>query len=93
MKSLIRVSQGNFNISNAKNASDILEGDIRSIEDAFKNLEKIKIQYNDEKRFINGATIPNFEFKDAQYRIFNKDNHFVGIGEIKKNNLKHKQLV
>ena len=93
MKSLIRVSQGNFNISNAKNASDILEGDIISIEDAFKNLEKIKIQYNDEKRFINGATIPNFDFKDAQYRIFNKDNHFVGIGEIKKNNLKHKQLV
>ena len=93
MKSLIRVSQGNFNISNAKNASDILEGDIISIEDAFKNLEKIKIQYNDEKRFINGATITNFDCKDAQYRIFNKDNHFVGIGEIKKNNLKHKQLV
>ena len=33
-------SSGNFNISNAKSASDILEGDIISIEDAFKNLEK-----------------------------------------------------
>ncbi len=93
MKSLIRISQGNFNISNAKSASDILEGDIISIEDAFENLEKIKIQYNDEKKFINGVTIPYLNFKDAQYRIFNKDNNFVGIGEIKKNNLKHKQLV
>ena len=93
MKSLTRISQGNFNISNAKRASNILEGDIISIEDAFKHLEKIKIEYNDEKKFINGLTIPNFDFKDARYRIFNKNNNFVGIGEIKKNNLKHKQLV
>jgi len=93
MKSLTRISQGNFNISNAKRASDILDGDIISIEDAFKNLEKIKIEYNDEKKFINGVTIPNLDFKDDRYRIFNKNNNFVGIGEIKKNNLKHKQLV
>ena len=93
MKSLTRISQGNFNLSNAKRASDILEGDIITIEDAFKNLEKIKIEHNDEKKFINGVTIPNFDFKDARYRIFNKNNNFVGIGEIKKNNLKHKQLV
>ncbi len=93
MKSLTRISQGNFNISNAKRASDILDVDIISIEDAFKNLEKIKIEYNDEKKFINGVTIPNLDFKDDRYRIFNKNNNFVGIGEIKKNNLKHKQLV
>ena len=93
MKSLIRISQGDFNVTNAKSASDIIEEDIISIEDAFKNLEKIKIQHNDEKKFINGVTIPNFNFQDAQYRIFNKNNNFVGIGEIIKNNLKHKQLV
>ena len=93
MKSLIRISQGDFNVTNAKSASDIIEEDIIRIEDAFKNLEKIKIQHNDEKKFINGVTIPNFNFQDAQYRIFNKNNNFVGIGEIIKNNLKHKQLV
>ena len=93
MKSLIRISQGDFNVTNAKSASDIIEEDIISIEDAFKNLEKIKIQHDDEKKFINGVTIPNFNFQDAQYRIFNKNNNFVGIGEIIKNNLKHKQLV
>ena len=93
MKSLIRISQGDFNVTNAKSASDIIEEDIIRIEDAFKNLEKIKIQHDDEKKFINGVTIPNFNFQDAQYRIFNKNNNFVGIGEIIKNNLKHKQLV
>ena len=93
MKSLMRISQGDFNITNAKSISDILEEDIICIKDAFKNLEKIKIQHNDEKKFINGVTIPNFNFQDAQYRIFNKNNNFVGIGEIIKNNLKHKQLV
>ena len=93
MKSLTRISQGDFNIKNAKSTSDILEEDIICIEDAFKNLEKIKIQHNDEKKFINGVTIPNFDFQDGQYRIFNENNNFVGIGEIKKNNLKHKQLV
>ena len=93
MKSLIRISQGDFNVRNAKSASDIIQEDIISIEDAFKNLEIIKIQHNDEKKFINGVTIPNFNFQDAQYRIFNKNNNFVGIGEIIKNNLKHKQLV
>ena len=93
MKSLIRISQGDFNVTNAKSASDIIEEDIIRIEDAFKNLEKIKIQHDDEKKFINGGTIPNFNFQNAQYRIFNKNNNFVGIGEIIKNNLKHKQLV
>ena len=93
MKSLIRISQGDFDVTNAKSASDIVEEDIISIEDAFKNLEKIKIQHDDEKKFINGVTIPNFNFQNAQYRIFNKNNNFVGIGEIIKNNLKHKQLV
>ena len=93
MKSLIRISQGDFNLTNAKSASDIIEEDIIRIEDAFKNLEKIKIQHNDEKKFINGVTIPNINFQDAKYRIFNKNNNFVGIGEIIKNNLKHKQLV
>ena len=93
MTSLTRISQGNFRLENARKSSDVTKENIICIEDAFKNLEKIKIEHNDEKKFINGVTIPNFDLKDARYRIFNKNNNFVGIGEIKKNNLKHKQLV
>ena len=43
MKSLIRLSQGKFNISDAKSTSDILEESIISIEDAFKNLVRLPI--------------------------------------------------
>ena len=93
MKSLIRLSQGNFNISDAKSTSDILEENIISIEDAFKNLNKITIQPLDEKKFINGVTISEFNNKDDIYRVFSKNNIFIGIGEINKKNLKHKQLV
>ena len=93
VKSLIRLSQGNFNISDAKNTSDILEEHIISIENAFKNLNKITIEPLDEKKFINGVTISKFNNKDDIYRVFSKNNTFIGIGEINKNNLKHKQLV
>ena len=93
MKSLIRLSQGNFNLSDAKRISDILEENIISIEDAFKNLNKITIQPLDEKKFINGVTISEFNNKDDIYRVFSKNNIFIGIGEINKKNLRHKQLV
>ena len=93
MKSLIRLSQGNFNIYDAKRTSDILEENIISIEDAFKNLNKITIQPLDEKKFINGVTISEFNNKDDIYRVFSKNNIFIGIGEINNKNLKHKQLV
>ena len=92
MKSLIRLSQGNFNISDAKSSSDILEKHIISIEDAFKNLNKITIQPVNEKKFINGVKI-SMSNKDDMYRVFSKSGAFIGIGEINKNNLKHKQLV
>ncbi len=93
VKSLIRLSQGNFNISDAKSTSDILGEHIISIENAFKNLNKITIEPLDEKKFINGVTISKFNNKDDIYRVFSKNNTFIGIGEINKNNLKHKQLV
>jgi tRNA pseudouridine55 synthase len=86
MKSLIR-------LSDAKRTSDILEENIISIEDAFKNLNKITIQPLDEKKFINGVTISKFNNKDDIYRVFSKNNIFIGIGEINKKNLRHKQLV
>ena len=60
---------------------------------AIKNLNKITIQPLDEKKFINGVTISKFNNKDDIYRVFSKNNIFIGIGEINKKNLRHKQLV
>jgi tRNA pseudouridine55 synthase len=93
MTSLTRISQGNFRLENARKSSDVTKENIICIEDAFKNLDKILINTNDEKKFINGVSLPNLHHKDSLLRVFSKSNIFLGIGEIKGNHLKHKQLV
>ena len=93
MTSLTRISQGNFRLENARKSSDVTKENIICIEDAFKNLDKILINTNDEKKFINGVSLPNLHHKDSLLRVFSKGNIFLGIGEIKGNQLKHKQLV
>ena len=93
MKSLIRISQGKFCISKSKEISYISKNDIISIESAFEDLDSITIIPKDEKKFINGVTISELKQKDNIYRVYSKDNTFIGIGEIKDSFLNHKQLV
>tara|TARA_S200000501_G_scaffold359996_1_gene386571 strand:- start:53 stop:892 length:840 start_codon:yes stop_codon:yes gene_type:complete len=93
MKSLTRISQGKFCISKSKEISHISKDDIISIESAFEDLDSITIIPKDEKKFINGVTIPGLKKRDNIYRVYNKDNTFIGIGEIKDSFLNHKQLV
>ncbi|MFL2714633.1 MAG: tRNA pseudouridine(55) synthase TruB [Gammaproteobacteria bacterium] len=93
MKSLTRISQGKFCISKSKEISHISKDDIISIESAFEDLDSITIIPKDEKKFINGVTISGLKKRDNIYRVYNKDNTFIGIGEIKDSFLNHKQLV
>lgn len=93
MKSLTRISQGKFCISKSKEISHVSKDDIISIERAFEDLESITMTSEDEKKFVNGVTIPELKQKDNIYRVFTKDNTFIGIGEIKDSFLNHKQLV
>ena len=83
MTSLTRISQGNFKLENARKSSDVTKENIICIEDAFKNLDKILINTNDEKKFINGVSLPNLHHKDSLLRVYSKSNIFLGIGEIK----------
>ena len=93
MKSLTRISQGKFCISKSKEISHISKDDIISIESTFEDLNSITIIPKDEKKFINGVTISELKQKDNIYRVYSKDNTFIGIGEIKDSFLNHKQLV
>ena len=93
MKSLTRISQGKFCISKSKEISHISKDDIISIESTFEDLDSITIIPKDEKKFINGVTISELKQKDNIYRVYSKDNTFIGIGEIKDSFLNHKQLV
>jgi tRNA pseudouridine55 synthase len=93
MKKLIRVSQDIFSLSDATNTKDLKKDNIIKIEDAFPNFSIINLSNDNLKKFINGLEINDIEEKEGLYRVFDLNNGFIGIGEIKDNALKHKQLV
>ncbi len=93
MRSLKRVSQGNFFLNQANIASEIEIENIINIDDAFSDFKKIMIDGEDLKKFINGVKISDKSSEFNLLRVFSKSGKFIGIGEIKNNFLQHKQLV
>ena len=93
MRSLKRVSQGNFFLNQANIASEIKIENIINIDDAFSDFKKIIIDGEDLKKFINGVKVLDKSSEFNLLRVFNKSGNFIGIGEIKNNFLQHKQLV
>ena len=93
MKKLIRVSQDIFSLSDATYTKDLKKENIIKIEDAFPNFSIVNLSNDNLKKFINGLEINDTEEKEGLYGVFDLNNGFIGIGEIKDNALKHKQLV
>ena len=93
MIALRRIRQHNFNLSDAVNILEISREKIVSIEEAFNNFKKIIINSKDAKKFTNGVKNIYNDNPDNLYRISNNEGVFLGIGQIKDKNLKHKQLV
>ena len=93
MIALRRIRQHNFNLSDAVNILEISREKIVSIEEAFNNFKKIIINSEDAKKFTNGVKNIYNDNTDNLYRISNNEGVFLGIGQIKDKNLKHKQLV
>jgi tRNA U55 pseudouridine synthase TruB len=93
MKSLKRISQGNFSIKDSRSLSELKIRHIIPIEDAFQNLETLVLNSNELKFFSNGRELINRTELTNIYKIIDKNNTFIGIGEIVNKCLKHKQLV
>tara|TARA_B100000965_G_scaffold277339_1_gene235145 strand:+ start:4518 stop:5357 length:840 start_codon:yes stop_codon:yes gene_type:complete len=93
MIALKRVRQHNFNLSDAVNILEISKEKIIPIETAFNDFKKIIINSEDVKKFTNGVKDIYNDNHDNLYRILNDEGIFLGIGQIKNKNLKHKQLV
>tara|TARA_A100001011_G_scaffold295521_1_gene307856 strand:- start:10044 stop:10883 length:840 start_codon:yes stop_codon:yes gene_type:complete len=93
MRSLKRLSQGNFFLNQANIASEIEIENIINIDDAFSDFEKIIIDGEDLKKFINGVKVLDKSSESNLLRVFCKSGNFLGIGKIKNNFLQHKQLV
>ena len=93
MIALKRIRQHNFKLSDAVNILEISKEKIVPIETAFNNFEKIIINSEDSKKFINGVKNIYNDNPDNLYKISNNEGIFLGIGQIKNKNLRHKQLV
>jgi tRNA pseudouridine synthase B len=88
MKSLQRIQVGDFNIEDSitieqleKNIenNEFVEKKVITIQELFKNKDSIKLNDRKLELFLNGVRITQ-ELKDGIYKIYNKNNDFIGIG-------------
>ena len=90
MKELKRIQVGEFNIENSitieelhKNKEDqeYINNKIITIENFFENKEKIILNDNQIKMYLNGVKLEQKKSDDV-YRIYDLNNRFIGIGTI-----------
>lgn len=96
MENLKRIQVGDFKIEESskiqeleENKEDIkyLESKIISVEEIFKNKEKIKLDDRKMQLFLNGVKITQNQENDI-YRIYDKNEKFIGIGIVQDKLLK-----
>jgi len=96
MESLKRIQVGDFKIEDSSKIQELeenkedtkyLESKIISVEEIFKNKEKIKLDDKKMQLFLNGVKITQNQENDI-YRIYDKNEKFIGIGIIQDKLLK-----
>ena len=96
MENLKRIQVGDFKIEESSKIQELeenkedtkyLETKIISVEEIFKNKEKIKLDDKKMQLFLNGVKITQNQENDI-YRIYNKNEKFIGIGIIQDKLLK-----
>ena len=96
MEHLKRIQVGDFKIEESSKIQELeenkedtkyLESKIISVEEIFKNKEKIKLDDKKMQLFLNGVKITQNQENDI-YRIYNKNEKFIGIGIIQDKLLK-----
>lgn len=99
MKSLKRTAVGDFKIENSytieqieKQNAKFYEEKIISIEAIFRKNDKIVLDNNRLKHFLNGVKITE-NVNNGLYRIYNLKGEFIGIGIIKDNLLKRDIII
>ena len=95
MKELERLKVGRFNIENSYTIEELeekIENKIITIEEFFYDKEIIKLSNKKIELFLNGVQL-KYNLKNELYKIYSETDDFIGIGEIKDNNLKRKIVV
>lgn len=95
MKELNRIKVGDFDINNSITIDELKENKDNekfidkyfiSIEKIFENNDKIELNNKKLTMFLNGISL-NYKLNSGIYRIYS-EGKFIGIGEVKENNLK-----
>lgn len=63
-----------------------------SIEDMFKDKEKIILNGKRLEQFLNGVKL-NCNLQNGICRVYNGDKTFLGLGEVKENKLKRDVII
>ena len=101
MKELKRIQVGEFKIEDSITIEELqkniennnyISAKFITIENLFENKEKIVLDDKRLKHFLNGVKITEKK-EDELYRIYDKNNTFIGIGEIKNNLLKRDIII
>lgn len=96
MENLKRIQVGDFKIEESSKIQELeenkedtkyLESKIISVEEIFKNKEKIKLDDKKMQLFLNGVKITQNQENDI-YRIYDKNEKFIGIGIVQDKLLK-----
>lgn len=90
MKELKRTKVGNFNIKQAITLEQLQEKEnikIITIEEMFKDKEEIILEDSKITLLLNGVKM-NMEKPNGIYRIYNKQNKFIGLGIVQNKILK-----
>jgi len=93
IKDAITISKIDESINNTDTDKNKLDTYIISIEEFFKDKEKISLNNKEIELFLNGVKLDFNKYSDDIYRIYNKENIFIGIGEIKEGIIKRDIIV
>lgn len=97
MIGLNRIQVGEFNIKQAisieelENNKEIIKDKIITVEELFRNLDKIELDKRKLELFLNGVQLSDSNI-DGIYRIYSKEN-FIGIGIVKNKLLKRDIII
>ena len=98
MQSLCRTKVDKFNIEDSitigeikEKGTEFVEKNLILIEDAFSNLQTIKLNTRKTELFLNGVKL-SVESEDGVYRVYNSSN-FLGLGIIEHKLLKRDVIV
>ena len=93
LSKLIRTGQEKFVLSHASSLDDITLNKLISLEDAFEDLDFVKLNEKDTAAFIHGRSIETDFDHTNLLRVYDAKNQFIAIGKNKSKGFKHEYLV